>query len=68
MFEWSASPHSKPSSAIKSQGSPLAGHVTEANEGVEEALVREVRGAMRAYVNQEGVAFPIEGHLVIAHS
>ncbi len=49
-------------------GSPLAGHVTEANEGVEEALVREVRGAMRAYVNEEGVAFPIEGHLVIAHS
>lgn len=47
-------------------GSPLAGHVTEANQSVKEAVVREVRGAMQAYVNDEGVAFPIEGHLVIA--
>jgi hypothetical protein len=49
-------------------GSPLASHIAQANEAVQEALVREVRAAMQAYFNDEGVAFPIEGHLVIAHA
>ena len=47
-------------------GSPLAGHVAQADEAARQALVREVSAAMQAYVNDEGISFPIEGHIVIA--
>lgn len=48
-------------------GSPLASHVAQVDEAARRALVREVSAAMQAYVNDEGVAFPIEGHILIAH-
>jgi hypothetical protein len=47
-------------------GSPLASHVAEVDEAARQALVREVSAATQAYVNDEGLAFPIEGHIVIA--
>ena len=48
-------------------GSPLVSHVAQVDEAARQALVREVSAAMQAYVNDEGIAFPIEGHIVIAH-
>ncbi len=48
-------------------GSPLASHVARVDEAARQALVREVSAAVPAYVNDEGMAFPIEGHVVIAH-
>ncbi len=47
-------------------GSPLAGHVAQVDEAVREALIRDVTAAMQAYLNDEGVAFPIEGHIAVA--
>lgn len=49
------------------EGSPLADHVAQVNDAAREALVREVSAAMQPYVTDEEVAFPIEGHIVIAH-
>ncbi len=48
-------------------GSPLASHVAQVDDAAREALVREVTAAMQSYVNDEGLAFPIEGHLGVAH-
>jgi ubiquinone/menaquinone biosynthesis C-methylase UbiE len=48
-------------------GSPLASHVAQADDVAREALIHEVAGAMQAYMNDEGVAFPIEGHIAVAH-
>jgi hypothetical protein len=31
-----------------------------------DTLIREVTAAMQAYVDDEGLAFPIEGHIAIA--
>jgi SAM-dependent methyltransferase len=47
-------------------GSPLASHVAQVDEAARQALVREVSTAMHAYENDEGIALPIEGHIVIA--
>jgi len=41
--------------------------VAQVDEAARRPLVREVSAAMQAYVNDEGVAFPIEGHILIAH-
>jgi hypothetical protein len=49
------------------EGSPLADHVAQVNDVAREALVREVSAAMQPYVSDEEVAFPIEGHIMIAH-
>jgi ubiquinone/menaquinone biosynthesis C-methylase UbiE len=46
-------------------GSPLAGHVAQADDAVREALIRDVTAAMEDYLNDEGVAFPIEGHIAV---
>jgi hypothetical protein len=48
-------------------GSPLATHVAAVNDTVRETLIREVTAAMQAYVNDDGLAFPIEGHIAVAH-
>lgn len=48
-------------------GSPLASHVAQVDDAAREALISEVTAAMQAYVNDEGVAFPIEGHIAIAN-
>jgi ubiquinone/menaquinone biosynthesis C-methylase UbiE len=47
-------------------GSPLANHVAEVGEAVQQALVQEVSAAMGAYMNDAGLVFPIEAHIVIA--
>lgn len=46
--------------------SPLAGHVAQVDDGAREALAREMTAAMQPYVDDEGVAFPIEAHLAVA--
>jgi ubiquinone/menaquinone biosynthesis C-methylase UbiE len=46
-------------------GSPLAGHVAQADDAAREALIRDVTTAMQGYLNDEGVAFPIEGHIAV---
>jgi hypothetical protein len=59
-----------PEAFVRNQvaGSPLASHVAQGGEAAREALVREVSIAMQAYVADEGIAFPIEGHIVIVRS
>ncbi len=47
-------------------GSPLASHVAQADDGARDALIREVTAAMLSYVNDDGLAFPIEGHIGVA--
>jgi ubiquinone/menaquinone biosynthesis C-methylase UbiE len=46
-------------------GSPLAGHVVQADDAAREALIRDVTAAMKDYLNDDGVAFPIEGHIAV---
>lgn len=48
-------------------GSPLASHVAAVSDAVRETLVSEMTAAMRAYVNDDGLAFPLEGHIAVAH-
>ncbi len=47
-------------------GSPLASHVAQADDAARDALIREVTAAMLSYVNDDGLAFPIEGHIGVA--
>jgi ubiquinone/menaquinone biosynthesis C-methylase UbiE len=46
-------------------GSPLAEHVAQADDAAREALIRDVTAAMQDYLNDEGLAFPIEGHIAV---
>ena len=48
-------------------GSPLQSHVARAGDAAHEAIVRELEPELRTYVNEREVAFPIEGHVVMAH-
>jgi SAM-dependent methyltransferase len=48
-------------------GSPLVTHVAAVDDAVRERLVSEVSAAMQAYVNDDGLAFPIEGQIAVAH-
>ncbi len=47
-------------------GSPLAGHLSEADDDVWSKLVVAVEGPMSRFSNDEGVAWPIQGHIVSA--
>ncbi len=47
-------------------GSPLASHVAQVRDETRTALLRDVRVVMQSYVNDAGVAFPIEGHIAVA--
>jgi hypothetical protein len=47
-------------------GSPLATHVAEVDDAVRETLIREVTAAMEGYLNDDGLAFPIEGQIAVA--
>lgn len=47
-------------------GSPLASHVAQVDDAAREAMVGEVTAAMQAYTDSEGLAFPIEGQLLVA--
>ena len=57
-----------PAALVQNQvaGSPLAGHVAAVDDAGREALIHEVSAAMQAYVNDDGLAFPIEGHIAVA--
>ncbi len=44
---------------------PFAGHVAKADEGARTAFLMDVSEALRPYADDEGVAFPIEGHLAV---
>ena len=46
-------------------GSPLASHVAAVDDTARQTLVKEVSQAVQGYVNDEGLAFPIEGHIAI---
>jgi SAM-dependent methyltransferase len=48
-------------------GSPLASHVAAVDDTVRDALIREVTAEMQCYLNDDGLAFPIEGHIGVAH-
>ena len=58
-----------PAALVRHQvaGSPLAPHVAAANDTVRDALIQEVTAEMASYVNDEGLAFPIEGHIGVAY-
>jgi ubiquinone/menaquinone biosynthesis C-methylase UbiE len=47
-------------------GSPLASHVAAADDSARAALIDDVTAALQGYLNDEGLAFPIEGHIAIA--
>lgn len=49
-------------------GSPLAGHVAGADEAARERLFRDVHTALLSYIDGEGLAFPIQGHLITARA
>ena len=48
------------------EGSPLATHVAAVDDTTRERLIREVTAAMRPYVNDDGLSFPIEGQIAVA--
>jgi hypothetical protein len=45
----------------------LATHVVEVSDAERDEMIREVNTAMQPYVNDEGLAFPVEGHIAVAH-
>lgn len=49
-------------------GSPLAGPVSQADDTAHSALMSEVRTALHPYAQRDGLAFPIQAHLVSAHT
>ena len=49
-------------------GSPLAGHVAGADDMARTRLFGDVRTALQSYVDGEGLAFPIQGHLITART
>jgi ubiquinone/menaquinone biosynthesis C-methylase UbiE len=58
-----------PAALVRHQvaASPIAPHVAEVDDAARDALIREVTAAMQSYVNDDGLAFPIEGHIALAH-
>jgi len=58
-----------PAALVRHQvaGSPLAPHVAAVDDSVRDTLIHEMTAEMQAYVNDEGLAFPIEGQIGIAH-
>ena len=47
-------------------GSPLAGHVSQANDAAREKLMADARHALGKYVSNGRLAFPIAAHLLTA--
>ena len=47
-------------------GSPLAGHVAQIDDAKRASLLDEVSSSLRKYVGDDGLSFPIAGHLVRA--
>jgi len=42
--------------------------VAKANDDARAALTTEVGASLKSYVDHQGLAFPIETHLVLAHT
>lgn len=57
-----------PAALVRHQvaASPIAPHVAEVDDAARDALIRDVSAAMQSYVNDDGLAFPIEGHIALA--
>jgi SAM-dependent methyltransferase len=47
--------------------SPLAGPVSQVDDNARAALLEDFSGAMHAYRDDDGLAFPIEAYLAVAH-
>jgi hypothetical protein len=47
--------------------SPLAGPIGALTDDVRAALIRDLSEALRAYTDDDGVVFPAETHLAVAH-
>jgi SAM-dependent methyltransferase len=47
--------------------SPLAGLIGALSDDVREALIRDLREALRAYVDDTGIVFPAETYLAVAY-
>ena len=47
-------------------GTPLASHFAEVDDNAQAALMSEVNSGLQSHVKEEGLEFPIEGHLVFA--
>jgi SAM-dependent methyltransferase len=47
---------------------PLAGIVTQANDEARATLLAEVSATLKSCVDHQGLAFPIETHLAVAHA
>jgi ubiquinone/menaquinone biosynthesis C-methylase UbiE len=47
-------------------GSPLAGHVSQANDAAREKLRADSAQALGKYINNQGISFPIAAHLLAA--
>jgi len=47
-------------------GSPLAGHVSQANDAAREKLRADSAQALEKYINNHGLSFPIAAHLLAA--
>ena len=45
-------------------GSPLAGHVSQANDAAREHLIADTKLALEKYANRSGLSFPIAAHLL----
>jgi hypothetical protein len=58
-----------PAALVRHQvaGSPLAPHVAAVDDTIRDTLIREVTAEMQCYQNDDGLAFPIEGHIAVAH-
>lgn len=47
-------------------GSPLASHVSQADEVAREHLTKDIKLALEKYVSSSGLSFPIAAHLLTA--
>ena len=47
--------------------SPLAGSIEALKDDVREALIRDLREALRAYTDDDGIVFPAETYLAVTH-
>ncbi len=47
--------------------SPLAGPIGALSEDAREALIRDLGQALRTYTDDDGIVFPAETHLAVAH-
>jgi|SRR5438876_5722129 len=52
--------------SLYTKGTPLSAHVSHMDESAYSAMVENVRSGLGSYVDDEGLAFPIEGHLATA--